>query len=202
MAVGPVHAGSPAIQLSGGDMHDRSGHHEDSLWVQLAKRFGISVGLFVAGAILAFVYSYVPLHNAKNWEIGYLEERLEAKDQQLVQLETKVSTLESDVSLRPEAETFKLMQEELATTDKTIKELERRLARSEKRVKELERARTHWKKKFDAAEAAAAAAPAPVAAPAPAASAASDQLQGGVAQGGDVEIQADLAGGEDAQSHQ
>ncbi len=205
MSVEPAHAGSTRLELSGGHMHDQSAHHEDSIWVKLAKRFGLAVGLFVAGASLSFVYSYVPLHNAKNWEIGYLEERLQAKDEQLVQLETKVGALEADVSLRPEAEAFKLMQEELATTDKTIKELERRLARSEKRAKELERARTHWKRKFDAADAAAqAAAPAPVAAPtpAPAPSAAANELEGSVAQGGDVELQTDVAGGEDAERHQ
>ncbi len=182
-------------------MHDQMGHQPESLWMQLAKRFGVAVGLFVAGALMAFVYSYVPLHNAKNWEIEYLTERLEAKDQQLMQVEAKLSTVEADVTGRPDADTFRLMQDELATSDKTIKDLERRLGRSQNRVDELERARTHWKKKFDAAESAASAtATAPVAAPAP--SAAADEFESGVAEGGDVELQADLAGGEDAEGHQ
>lgn len=35
------------------------------------------------GALLAFSYSYAPLHRAKDWKIGYLEERLESRNQQL-----------------------------------------------------------------------------------------------------------------------
>jgi len=148
-------------------VHDHTGHQTQSIWIQLARRFGIYVGLFAAGALLAFVYSYVPLHNAKNWKIDYLAERLEAKDQQLVLAETKLSAVEADATGRPDAKTFKVLQDELATTDKTIRDLERRLARSKNRVGELERARTHWKKKFDAAESAASASAAPVASPAP-----------------------------------
>jgi hypothetical protein len=156
------------------------------------------VGLFVAGAVTAFVYSYVPLHNAKNWEIGYLSERLAAKEEQLIQLETRLSAAEASVSGRPDAETFGLLQDELDTADKTIKYLERRIAKEQKRGGDLEQAVNQWKKKFEKAEQqislasqAAARAPSP-----PASTADSvlrpEQAQDGPLGGGDIELQPDF----------
>lgn len=179
-------------------MHEHTGRPAESMWLQLAKRFGVYVAIFVTGAVLAFVYSYVPLHNAKNWKIDYLTERLEAKDQQLVQAETRLSAMEADASGRPDAKTFKVLQDELAAADRKVKDLERKLDRSDSRVAELERARSHWKKKFEAAESMAAAAPppAPVAAPAP--SDGSNETHDGGAEISDFEVEADLGGREDS----
>lgn len=176
----------------------QTGGEPEPIWLQLAKRFGLLVGLFLAGALTAFIYSYVPLHNAKNWEIEYLTERMQAKDEQLILLETRLSTAEADVTGRPDAETFGLLQDELDTADKTIKDLERRLGKSKKRVDELERARSHWKAKYDEAETARSAAAsaaialsaAPPAAPEP--SGASDDAQNGGLDSADVELQPDL----------
>lgn len=177
----------------------QTGSEEQSIWLRLARRFGLLVGLFVAGAVTAFVYSYVPLHNAKNWEIEYLTERLAAKEEQLIQMETRLSAAEANASGRPDAETFGLLQDELDTADKTIKDLERRLGKEKKRVGELEQARTHWKKKYEQAENARELAAAEAAAssqPAPAAPVDSgfvpEETQDGALGGGDIEIQPDL----------
>ena len=190
MAEGPALAG----WLGSGSVHMQNDGEQDPIWLTLLKRFGLMVGLFVAGAITAFVYSYIPLHNAKNWEIDYLTERLEAKDEQLVQLETKLSAAEADVTGRPDADTFQMLQDELDTADKTIKDLERRLAKSKKHADEIEKARTHWKKKYDAAEHArsAAVSAASAAPPASPGSAAGDDAQDAGLNGPDVELQADL----------
>ena len=40
------------------------------------RRVGAYLWTFLAGGLIAFVYSYAPLHDAKNWRIDYLEERL------------------------------------------------------------------------------------------------------------------------------
>lgn len=183
-------------------MHEHTGRPPDSMWVQMAKRFGVYVALFAAGALVAFVYSYIPLHNAKNWKIDYLTERLEAKDEQLVQAETRLSAIEADVTGRPDAKTFKVLQDELATADRKIKDLERKLERSDKRVAELERSTSTWKKKLAAAESAASAAAeaAPLAAPAPdpdATSGGTQETQDGRSEGIGVEFEADFSGGED-----
>ena len=84
--------------------------------------------IFLAGALLAFLYSYIPLHNAKNWKIDYLEERLVAKDNELGELQRKLRQIETDSADKPDSQTFKQLQDELHTTDKTLKGLERQVA--------------------------------------------------------------------------
>jgi septal ring factor EnvC (AmiA/AmiB activator) len=143
---------------------------------QVAIQVGIYAGTFLAGALVAFVYSYAPLHSGKNWEIGYLEERLQAKETTLEKLTQDLARIQSESADKPDGETFKLLQSELATTDKTIKNLERKLDRTERKVKELERSRKNWKAKYAALEAerSAPAEPAPVISPAAAEPAAVD----------------------------
>jgi hypothetical protein len=147
---------------------------------QLAIRAGIYAGVFFGGAILAFVYSYVPLHNAKNWKIGYLEERLATKDAQIESLTQQIRDLEGNLSDVPDGETFKVLQDELVTADKTVNQLEQQVARLEKRAKEAERERDTWKSRHAEAEKARAAARAAAAPPPAAPAAASDVVASGV----------------------
>jgi peptidoglycan hydrolase CwlO-like protein len=126
--------------------------HERSGLERIAIRIGIYVGVFVAGGSIAFAYSFVPLHNAKNWKIDYLETRLEAKDERLRSAEHQLAAVQAEAADKPDSQTFKLLQDELASVDKTIKSLERDLSRAKRRVSELERSRNNWKKKHAAAE--------------------------------------------------
>lgn len=142
--------------------------------VRLARRAGIYAGIFLAGGLLTFGYSYSPLHDAKNWRIDYLEERIRAKDAQLDELQKQLDEVRSEAADKPDGETFKLLQQELVTADKTVQELERKLARAEKQAKELERSRDKWKARHAEAESRRQplAASAPAAEPAPATAAA------------------------------
>lgn len=195
MQGGPARAGSRSPE---GGVHMQAGNGQQPMWLWLVRRFGVMAGLFVAGAVTAFVYSYVPLHNAKNWEIEYLSERLAAKEEQLIQMETRLSAAEANVSGRPDAETFGMLQNELDTADRTIKDLERRIAKEQQRVAELEGARNQWKKKFEQAEKelslASQAAASTKSPPASVAGSAlgPEQAQDGSLGGGDVELQPDL----------
>jgi len=125
---------------------------------RLAVRAGIYAATFFGGALLAFVYSYMPLHSAKDWKIDYLEERGAAKDVELEATRGELASLEADSAERPDAQTFKVLQDELAVADKTVKRLEKHVARLERRTKELERSRNNWKAKHAEAEEARAAA--------------------------------------------
>ena len=143
--------------------------------MRLAKKAGIYLGVFLAGGLIAFVYSYSPLHKAKNWKIEYLEERLEAKEVELQTAGQELASVTADNEDKPDTETFKLLQNELVTVDKTVKELERKLAKAERRMKELETSRNNWKAKTAKAESmrdalAASRVPMPAAAAAPPAS--------------------------------
>jgi len=120
--------------------------------IQLAKTVGIYVGVFLAGGLISFVYSYSPLHKAKAWKIDYLEERLETKDGELQAVQQELASVKADNHDMPDGETFKMLQDELVTVDKTVKELERKLGKSDRRVKELEKSRDNWKTKAAKAE--------------------------------------------------
>lgn len=130
---------------------DQPGAGSDALR-RLAMQVGLYAGTFFAGALIAFLYSYMPLHNAKNWKIDYLEERIATKDGELENLTARLAALESDTVDRPDAKTFKLLQDELVTADKTVKRLEGRIAKLERRGKELEQSRNNWKAKHADAE--------------------------------------------------
>jgi len=128
-------------------------HGDTKDWLRrLAIQAGIYVGVFLGGALVAFLYSYIPLHGAKNWKIGYLEERLAAKDAEIETLNGRMRALEGNLSEVPDQETFEVLQEELVTADKTVKSLEQQVSRLEKRAKQAERSRDQWKARHAEAE--------------------------------------------------
>lgn len=120
--------------------------------IKLARTAGIYLAVFLVGGLFAFVYSYSPLHNSKNWKIDYLNGRLDAQTTRLAEVTVELDELQTDSASRPDAETFGMLQNELASTDKTIGDLERKLEKSERRVKELEQSRKNWRAKAKAAE--------------------------------------------------
>lgn len=130
---------------------DEQGAAGDALR-RLAVRAGIYVGVFLAGAIGAFLYSYIPLHGAKDWKIDYLEERLATKDLELEQLGEKLRQMESALKDVPDGDTFKVLQDELVTADKTVKSLEQQVGKLERRLEETERSRDQWKARHAEAE--------------------------------------------------
>jgi hypothetical protein len=119
---------------------------------RLAFRAGVYVGVFLVGAIGAFLYSYLPLHAAKDWKIDYLEERLAAKDLEIEQLADELQRMETALKDVPDGDTFKVLQDELVTADKTVKSLEQQVAKLERRVEDAERSRDQWKARHAEAE--------------------------------------------------
>jgi septal ring factor EnvC (AmiA/AmiB activator) len=128
------------------------GNGQQNDLIKLARTAGIYLAVFLVGGLFAFAYSYSPLHNAKNWKIDYLNGRLEAQTSRLAEVTGELGKLQADSASRPDAETFGMLQNELASTDKTIGDLERKLEKSERRVKELEQSRKNWRAKARAAE--------------------------------------------------
>ena len=118
-----------------------------------ARQAGLLAGVFLAGGLASFVYSYVPLHNAKNWKIAWLEERLAAKDEVVSELEQRLAALESEASGRPDETALEALRDQLASTRRTASELEKKLAQAERRSRELEQARDSWKSRLAEAEA-------------------------------------------------
>jgi septal ring factor EnvC (AmiA/AmiB activator) len=114
---------------------------------------GIYLGTFLAGGIFAFAYSYHPLHNAKNWKIAYLEERMVAKTHRLDEALQELEKLRTEALGRPDFESFEKVQDELAKANKTIASLEKKVTWSDDKLRELERSRASWQSRATQAEA-------------------------------------------------
>jgi len=113
--------------------------------IVLARKVGIYVATFLAGGLISFVYSCAPLHNAKNWKIDYLEERLHARSIQVEELEGQIAELSSVSEDDSRAEELEMVKKDLASRAKSVSELEKKIKDSKKREKELTRSRDTWK---------------------------------------------------------
>ena len=120
------------------------------IWIH---RIGLCAGLFVAGGLTAFAYSYLPLHAAKNWKIDHLQERLDSRIEQVDQLQRELKQLRSETSNKPDKATFDQIRQELESSQKAEARLEKKLASSKRRLSELERSRRSWKARFEEADA-------------------------------------------------
>jgi hypothetical protein len=113
---------------------------------------GIYLGTFLAGGLVTFAYSYHPLHNAKNWQIEYLESRMAAKTTKLESVKREVGKLRTEALGRPDFETFENVQDGLGKAEKKIASLEKKAAWSDSKIAELERSRASWKNRASEAE--------------------------------------------------
>jgi DNA repair exonuclease SbcCD ATPase subunit len=116
------------------------------------RKMGIYLGTFVAGGIVTFAYSYHSLHDAKNWEISHLEERMDTKELRLVQIEQEMAALKRSARGQPDAAGFQELQRQLASATTRQAELEKKLDRTDREARDLERSRNSWKAKYAKAD--------------------------------------------------
>jgi hypothetical protein len=129
----------------------------------------IGIGLFIAGAVIAFGYSYRPLHGALNWKVDHLEARLDERNLELQKLNDELSTLRSSEEERVDPETLAQVESELEKTRSALASLEKKHAYAEKKRKEANASARTWRKRFESLQTAQSkSAPAPLpAAPVP-----------------------------------
>ncbi|MCA9505600.1 MAG: hypothetical protein KC616_21090, partial [Myxococcales bacterium] len=120
----------------------------DNFLADLARKVAIAVGLFVAGGVIAFGYSWRPLHGALTWKVEQLEARLDERNLENRRLRDELEQLRSS-----EAEAID--PERLAQTEGDLEKARRALAAAEKRVEQVERQRKdadsgaeRWRKRY------------------------------------------------------
>lgn len=124
------------------------------------------------GALLAFAYSYAPLHRAKDWKIGYLEERLESRNEQVRVLEQQFGEAQSSLDGTPSDGEISALRTRLDEATKLAESNKKEVDKVEGKLASMTRSRDSWKSRHGAAmkeleaQSVAAAAPAP-ATPAP-----------------------------------
>jgi hypothetical protein len=119
------------------DLDERT-QEEVQRWL---RKMGVYLGTFIGGGILAFAYSYYPLHSMKDRKIDHLEERLQEGDLRLSELERELRSTRSESDGQPDREAFYGLQEEVATAATLQAELEKKLDRAERKVRDLEKSR-------------------------------------------------------------
>ncbi len=109
-------------------------------WLKLLWRFPLLfAAVFLLGASCAFIYSYAPLHSSKNWKIDYLEDRVDAQNQQLSALEQELSQARARAQGGPQPEELEEMRGELEQSRTQIAGLEKDIRSSKAANQRLRR---------------------------------------------------------------
>lgn len=102
---------------------------------------------FLLGALLAFAYSYAPLHSSKDWKIDYLEERLESRNEQVGELEAELEKARASLDGTASDEEVQALRKQLAEATKLADSRRSEIASLEKKVDRATRDRDTWKKR-------------------------------------------------------
>lgn len=138
-----------------------------------ARQVLIGAGLFVLGGLIAFGYSWRPLHGSLTWKVAALEEKLDARNLENLKLSDELARLRSLEAERVDPEAFREAQASLETTETALAQAKKDLARAERKRKDANASAHTWRKRYEklrdeASRAPVPAAPAPAPAPAPA----------------------------------
>jgi hypothetical protein len=109
----------------------------------------IGVGLFLAGAVLAFGYSYRPLHGALSWQVEQLEARLDERNRENVRLSDSLAKQKSNEAARIDPDTLAQVERELEQTKRVLNQAEKDLKRAERKRKESATSATKWRKRYE-----------------------------------------------------
>jgi hypothetical protein len=110
------------------------------------------LALFI-GAVGSFVYSYGPLHRAEQWQIGYLEERVDEQNAALRTLEAQLAQLEQQASTQPDPEDLASERSKAQSAKRDLASARKELERSERTIKSLRHSVGQWKSKYAKAQA-------------------------------------------------
>jgi septal ring factor EnvC (AmiA/AmiB activator) len=106
---------------------------------------------FLVGGALAFAYSYAPLHRAKDWQVDYLEDRLEARNEQVRGMETQLEDAEGKLADTPSGEELSALKSQLAEATDLIESRKREIASLKRKLEATSRSRDSWKTKYASA---------------------------------------------------
>ena len=119
------------------------------LW-QNPVLFGVALLL---GATSAFVYSYAPLHRAKDWKLDYLEERLSIRTNQARELEQELQQARSALEGTPSGEQLGALRAQLEEATTLAAAHKKEMAALARKLESAERSRNKWKSRSSQASA-------------------------------------------------
>jgi len=115
-------------------------------WVRLPL---IGLGLFLAGGLLSFGYSYRPLHGAMTWKVAELEERIDERNLENLRLGDELARLRSKDASRIDPDTFSQVERELDKTKNALAQLEKDRKRADQKRKDANASASRWRKRYE-----------------------------------------------------
>lgn len=121
-------------------------------WPRVLRQYPLLIlSAALLGGLGAFAYSYAPLHRAKDWQIDYLESRLESRNQQVESLEEKLRDAQASMDGKPSGEELGALRGKLDEVTKHSSSLEKQVRELEQQLEQVTRSRDGWKQKHAAA---------------------------------------------------
>jgi len=97
------------------------------------------------GALGTFVYSYAPLHNAKDWQIDYLEDRLETRNAHVLELEEELRVAKGSLVGQPSDGEVDALRSQLSEANDLAASHQKQVDELERKLKSASRSRDQWK---------------------------------------------------------
>lgn len=102
------------------------------------------------GALGTFVYSYAPLHNAKDWQIDYLEDRLETRNAHVLELEGELRVAKGSLVGQPSDGEVDALRSQLSEANDLAASHQKQVDELERKFKSASRSRDQWKSRHAA----------------------------------------------------
>jgi hypothetical protein len=122
---------------------------QENPFPRLLRRALTGLGLFLAGALLAFGYSYRPLHGALSWQVDQLESRLDERNRENVRLSDALAKQNSIEATQIAPETLAQVERELEQTKRVLDQAEKDLKRAERKRRESTASAAKWRSRFE-----------------------------------------------------
>jgi uncharacterized protein involved in exopolysaccharide biosynthesis len=102
------------------------------------------------GAATSFVYSYAPLHRAKDWKIEYLDERLVIRSKQVGELEEELRKARKSLEGTPSGEELGAVRAQLKEATSLASAREKEMEALSRKLRSTQKSRDEWKSRYDA----------------------------------------------------
>jgi hypothetical protein len=103
------------------------------------------------GALGTFSYSYAPLHRAKDWQIDYLEGRLEVRNAHVLELEVELRESKASMVGQPSGDEVDALRAQLNEANDLAASHQKQMNELERKLKSATRSRDKWKSRHVAA---------------------------------------------------
>lgn len=102
---------------------------------------------FTTGGMIAFLYSYIPLHNVNDRKVATLSEQVIVQETKIDELERTLEAQQEAAADAPDPAALAVLDQESATARAERDKAAASLVKAEKRIARLEKERREWRRK-------------------------------------------------------